>query len=346
MTLAVLPVADAEFANGQAAQGTEVLTQDKYLRDFINGSNFDPTDNIKLTVPYPWTSSHSWTVSDANTHNLSLVVSAVMAASKYGFKMSSTAAQVNSALVYLELTNGSSTVPCLEFADAGTGSTIKITKSGNGVGVESIQSGSGNSTSNFKATQAGTGPCYEASLRSLSSLNAGLTAKTLTTVYTADNTATELEIAGLTTTLPANFLKAGTTIRGKMYGRLNTAAAGPATARIKVYYGGTAGTVLLDTGAFAVTTSLANSLVDCEFLLTCYSTGATGTIEAQGKVMWNSNTIPVARGMGTAATGATNAAAITVDTTLSKDITISFVWGSAVADCTFVARAGTIEIVK
>jgi hypothetical protein len=346
MTLAVLPVADAEFANGQVAQGTEVNSQDKYLRDFINGSNFDPTNNIKTTVPYPWTSSHSWTVSDANTHNLSLIVSAVMAASKYGFKIATAAAQVNSALVYVEMSNSSSTVPSLEFSDTGSGSTIKITKSGNAAAIEAIQSGSGNSVAPVKSTQTGTGSCYEGSLRSLTSLNAGLTAKSMTTAYTADNTATELAIADLTTTLPANFLKAGTTIRGKLWGRMNTAGAGPATARIKVYYGGVAGTVLLDTGAFTPAVSLANSLVECEFLLTAITTGATGTIEAQGKVMWNSNTIPVARGMGTAGTGATNAAAITVDTTLAKDITVSFTWGSAVATCTFVARSGTIEIVK
>lgn len=343
MTQATLPTASGEYANGQPAQGTEVRADLEYLRDFINGGNFDATDNIKLTGVFPWTNRHSWTISDANNDNLSLVVSAVMASSKYGLKISSSVAQVNSALIYAQLSNASSTVPTLEFSDAGSGSTIKVTKSGNGHCAEFTQSGTSNSEPPVFINQAGTGVLLEGELRGLTGLNGTVLAKTLTSPITADNTATETTITGLTTALPANFLQIGTTIRGRFRGKIDTPGAGPATARVRIYYGAT---TLLDSGAFAVTTSLANSLIECDFDLTCLTTGATGTIEAQGKVLWNSNTAPAARGLGTAGTGATNAAAITIDTTALTNLTATFTWGSAVAGCTAVIRSGHIEILK
>jgi hypothetical protein len=50
------------------------------------------------------------------------------------------------------------------------------------------------------------------------------------------------------------------------------------------------------------------------------------------------------RGLGVAGTGAANAAVITIDTTAQKDLVVDFVWGSAVAGCTFTWRAGHVEI--
>ncbi len=341
-----LPVANSEFADGQTAQGTEVNSQDTTIRDFINGSNFDPTDNIKVTVPYPWLARHSWTVSDSANDNLSLVVSAVMAANKYGFKVSSSAAQINSALVFFELTNSSSTVPCLEFLDAGTGSSLKITKTGNGIAFEGVQSGTAATAAPFKSSQAGTGPMYDGTLRTLAGFNAAMTKAVVTTAQTISNDATETVLTDLNITLPADFLKVGTTFKAQIWGVMSTPGAGPPDARLRVYYGGTSGTVLLDTGAFTPAVSLSNSLVKMEFLLTCISVGGAGTIEAQGDVEWNSNTIPVKRGMGTAGTGAGNSATIVINTTLSKDLTVSFKWSAAVAASSFSFRGGCLELLK
>lgn len=348
MSTVTLPIADADFTddNAHVASGQDVLAQDKALRDFINGSNFDPTDNIKISVPYPWTSNHSWTVSNASTDNLALTVSAVMATNKYGFKIASSAAQVNSALLFLQLSSASSTVACLEFSDAGTGSTIKIAKSGDGAALQATQSSTSAATAPVVISQAGTGPLVSGTLRSLSGLNSCMTAAVLTTAQTADNTATEMSLTDLNITLPANFLKAGTTILGTVWGVLTTPGAGPATARVRVYYGGTAGTVLLATAATVPTINLTSALTKLTFQLTCLTTGGAGTIEAQGNLVWNSNTAPANLALDSAGTGFGNPAAIAIDTTVQKDLTISWKWGTAVAGCTFVARSGYIEIIK
>lgn len=350
MSTLTYTVADSEFNDGAVAQGTEVRTRFTDIKSFLEGNNLDASNNIKMTSAYPWTGRHSWTIADSANDNLALVVSSVMAAAKYGFHISTAAAQINSAMIYCEMTNGSSTVPFLEFADAGTGDTIKITKSGNGSAFSGVQSGTGATAAVCKMDQAGTGNLYEGTLRTFTGLNANMTSKILTTNTTVDNTATETVVSDLTLALPANFLKAGTTIRGRVRGTIATPGAGVPTGTLTVKYGDDASagaaTTLLSTGAVTHSISLAGSVVDLDFTLTCKSIGASGTIEAQGIVFWGSNTAPAGRGMGTAGTGTNNTTTITVDTTLQKDIFVSFAWGSAVSGATLVFRSGHIEILK
>lgn len=338
-------VLDGVFDDGQTANGSDVRSRTNEIKAFLEGNNLEPTANIKMSVAYPWTARHSWTVTDTANDNMALVVGGVMAANKYGFHISSAVAQVNSALQYCALTDSGSTVPVYEAVHAGTGDGFKATNSNNGTCFNGTQSSDTASASVYKGSQAGTGHVYEGTLRGVSSLNSVMRAKTITSIITADNTATETEISGTTLTLPANFLKVGTTIRGVIWGQIDTPGAGVPTARIKLYHGGTSGTVILDSGAVTHTTSLADSLVKIEFMVTCMSVGGTGTIEAQGLVTWGSNTAPAARGLGVSgATGATNDTTFTVDTTTSKDLTLTFKWGSAVAGSTFKARSGYLEI--
>lgn len=337
---------DGVFSNGQTANGTDVSSRTNEIRTFLLGNNLDPTDNIKVNVAYPWTARHSWAVTDTATDNISLVVGGVMAAAKYGFHVSSSVAQINSALIFSELTSASSTVPIYEATHAGTGIGFKASNSNDGKAFDGTLSSTSAVSPVYKATQAGVGNLYEGTLRTMTSLNAVMRAKTLTTIITADNTATETEITGVTVSLPANFLKAGTTLRGVIWGQIDTPGAGVPTARIKLYYGGTAGTAILDSGAVTHSISLADSLVKFEYIVTCISVGGSGTIEAQGILTWGSNTAPVNRGLGvSAATGATNDTTFTVDTTIANDLTLSFKWGSAVAGATFKVRAGYVEII-
>ena len=339
-------VVDSEFDDGVAAQGTEVASRTNESRTFLLNNNLDTTDNINPAMTAAWTARHSWAVSDASNDNLSLAVGAVMAANKYGAKISSSAAQINSALIYVALSNASSTVPCIEFVDAGSGSTISIAKSGDGAAITGTQSSASATTAPFVVSQAGTGPMFSGTLRALSGLNSVSLVKVVTTPQSVTNSATETVCTDLTTTLPANFLKVGTTFRGRVWGTLDSPGAGPATLRLRVYYGGIAGTVLLDTGAFSSAISLADSVVMMEFNITCLSIGGAGTVDAQGVTKWDSNTVPIDRGMGVAGTGAGNTSAITVDTTLSKDLTISMKFGSAVVGSTFRFRSGCLEILK
>jgi hypothetical protein len=345
MSTITFSIPDANFDDGQTANGTDVRSRTNQLKTFLESQGLDPTNNINVTVAYPWTAHHSWTVSDASNNNLALVVGAVMSANKYGFSLTTTQAQVNSAMFYCSLSNSSSTVPAYEAIHAGTGEGFKATNSNNGVAFSGVQSSTSASVNIYEANQAGTGTLLGGTLRSLTDLKAVLRAKTLTTITTADNTATETEVTDLTLSLPANFLKAGTTLRGVVWGQIDTPGAGVPTARIKLYHGGTSGTTILDSGAVTHTTSLADSLVKIEWCLTCISIGGSGTIEAQGQVIWGSNTTPASRGLGVSgATGATNDTTFTVDTTTAKDITLTFKWGSAVAGATFKARSGYVEI--
>lgn len=341
-------VADSEFDDDEVAEGTELVTRFNDIKTFLNNANLTSA-NLDTTANFPWTGRHSFTINDSSNTNIPIIISAVMAANKYGMSISSSAAQVNSALVFVTMSNVSSTVPCFEFSNAGTGSTVKITNSGNADGFESNLTSTSATQAPFIASQAGTGAVYEATLRTLSNLSAPLFAKNITTLTTVDNTATETAISDLSITLPADFLKAGTTIRGTIWGTMDTPGAGPATARIRVCYGGTitgGGTALLDTGAYTPTVSLSGSLIKVDYTLTCLTTGATGTIEAQGMVAHQSNTAPTWRGMGTGGTGAANTSAITIDTTASKSLVITFTWGSAVSGCTAKFRAGHVEILK
>jgi hypothetical protein len=343
MTQATLPVASSEFADGKPAQGTEVYAQDNYIVGFLNGNNLDATDNIKVSGVFPWTNRHSWTISDANNDNLSLLVGAVMTSGKYGLNISSAVAQINAPLVYMGLSNASSTVSIVSLVDAGSGSTLSITKSGNGAAIALTQSGASNTEALVKLDQAGTGAICAATLRTLTGLNAEFLAKTITSATTINNTATETNIADLSTTLPADFLKEGTTIRGRVRGIMATPGSAPATARIRVYCGAS---LLLDTGAVTPTTSLVDSAIDVDFTLTCLTTGGSGTVEAQGLVLWGSNTAPAARSLGVAGTGAGNNAAITTDTTAANLLRVTFTWGSAISGCTTVIRSGHLEILK
>ena len=77
-----------------------------------------------------------------------------------------------------------------------------------------------------------------------------------------------------TRTLPANFFKQGTTIRVRTMGVLTTdGAAGNATMDLKF-----GSTTVRSTGSFAMDNGITNGLwrVECE--ITCYTTGATGTV--------------------------------------------------------------------
>ncbi len=342
MATITFTTADSEFNDDANADGKEVRTRSNDIKTFLEGNNLEPTNNIKMTVAYPWTNRHSFTVNDASNNNVLITVQAVMDALKYGLKVISAVAQVNSALVYHELSHASSTVPVHELVNAGSGPASKVTQSGN----NSAYSGNCDQTSItanvYTATQVGTGSLLGGTLRSLASLTSVLKATVITTPITINNTDTETVV--LTVTLPANFLKAGTTIKGRIYGTIATPGASLADARFYVKYGGTAGTELLDSGAVTLGNSLVNSLVMLDFTLTCLTIGATGTAEVQGILNWGSNTAPAARGLGTAGSGATNAAAITIDTTASKALVVTFDWSAAGSGHTTVIRAGHIEI--
>lgn len=338
-------VADSQFNDGEVAQGTEVRTRFADITTFLNNNNVDGT-NLNLGAVLAWTSRHSWAVNSATNDNLALSVNAVLNASIYGLKITSTQAQTNSQLMLVDQDNASSTASAARIKNDGTGSCLEVEQIGVGSAIKSTVTGTSNTGKGVEVVNAGIGNSFETTLRTLSGLSATLLSKVATTTTTVDNTATETAFADLTTTLPANFLKAGTTIRGKVFGTVDTPGAAPATMRVLVRYGGTSGTILLDSGAITPNVDLVDSQLEVDFQVTCRTVGATGTVFAQGNTKWNSNTIPDSRGMGTAGTGAGNGATVTVDTTGANALVVDFVWGSAVAGCTANLQVGSLEILK
>jgi len=322
--------ADSLFDNNTAdADGQVVLTRYNDLKSWLNGPNVGPA-SLDLTGIYPWTARHSWTITDATHNNKALIVGGIMAVGFYGDSISSAVAQINSPLIYRELSNASSTVPIEELHNAGTGDTHKVVNTNTGAC--------------YLAETSSTGYPFKAKVRDLTDLNAPLVSKVITTPTSITNDSTETPISDATINLPANFLKIGTTIKGSFYGTLDTPGAGPATVYFKVKLGGIAGTTLLDSGTITPTISLVGSLVKIDYILTCITVGATGTIEAQGEIHWNSNTAPVVKGLGIAGTGNANIAPIVIDTTTQKDLILEFKMGTAVVGSTVAIRNGIVEI--
>lgn len=150
---------------------------------------------------------------------------------------------------------------------------------------------------------------------------------------TVANTVTETNLSGTgvgTLTLPANALAAGTTLKFTAFG-LHSATGNP-TIRVRIYAGAT---VLLDTTAVTSGNST-NAIWDLRGLVTCYTTGNTGTVWAEG--------FYEETGGGTGKFEMANTAAITLDTTTSQTLKLTVQWGTAAAGNSISMTNFTVEV--
>lgn len=141
---------------------------------------------------------------------------------------------------------------------------------------------------------------------------------TQTQTKTVANTITESALTGTgvgTLTLPANFLIAGRTLKITASG-IHSATGNP-NITIKIKFGST---VILSTGAVASGNST-NAAFEAQGLITCYTTGGTGTVWSQGFYRET--------GGGVNTFGMSNTSTVTVDTTATQAITITVTWGTA-----------------
>lgn len=158
---------------------------------------------------------------------------------------------------------------------------------------------------------------------------------TQTSTVTVANTTTETTITngGVgSLTLPANYLIAGRSFRifGSGYhSNLNTD-----TLRVKVKLGSV---VLLDTGAQASGASTNDGFI-ISAIVTCRTTGASGTVMAQGEYKEYTGT-PSAHDTYQLV----NTATTTIDTTASNDISVTVQWGTASASNTISLTNFTVE---
>lgn len=114
-------------------------------------------------------------------------------------------------------------------------------------------------------------------------------------------------------TIPANTLKAGMLVRIEAYGVYSTPAS-PGSVRYKVKLGST---VILDTTSQSMTANLTNRGWSIYGSFRVMTTGASGTVEAQGRMLFNTSAGAASQW------DMENTATITVDTTVAQDLQIS-----------------------
>lgn len=134
------------------------------------------------------------------------------------------------------------------------------------------------------------------------------------------NTITETAFS-LGYTIPANTLVAGETIDIDWQG-IATATNGTDTLRIRVYIGGTSGTLLFD---HAATDVADNNVFFGTYALIVRTTGASGTVVGRGFGK------SIAAAEGTATLKDDILASTTLNTTAAQDITVSATWSAASA---------------
>lgn len=141
---------------------------------------------------------------------------------------------------------------------------------------------------------------------------------TQTQAVTVANTTNETTMFGSgvgSETLSANYLEVGKTIRVTARGIHSTLnSSQTATFLLKI-----GGTTVATSSSFTISQALTNASFEIEALVTCYSTGALGTVWGQGMyVRSGSQTRSIA-----------STAASTVDTTGALAVDLTIAWGAA-----------------
>jgi hypothetical protein len=151
-------------------------------------------------------------------------------------------------------------------------------------------------------------------------------------------------------TIPANYMQDGRVLRLTAYGQWGIQAAGN-TFRIRVRWGGVAGTVLFDSSAIT-NDAVAKTAAQwkAEILLQTRSNGSSGTIISMGDCTFSTATSPTIATVTNygctvigSAGGITTPAATTVDLTADTALSITWTWGTANASNTATGQVYTIE---
>jgi hypothetical protein len=159
-------------------------------------------------------------------------------------------------------------------------------------------------------------------------LESSLFTQTATGTIANSTTETTISSTGVgTLTLPANFFVAGKTVRIKGHGFHSST--GSPTLNLKVKFGST----VIDATGTHTMHNVTNGYFGFESMITCRTTGASGTVFAQG-VFTDVNDLV---SMG-------NTATITVNTTTTQAITITAQWGTANAGNTISLTNLVVEV--
>lgn len=165
---------------------------------------------------------------------------------------------------------------------------------------------------------------------------------TQTADQTVTNTVTETTILGTgvgTKTLPANFFVAGKTIRLRVGGIYSTPALATPSLIIKVKYGSTVVATVTTTALLSGATNLA---FDGEVLITCRTTGGSGTVMVHGDIEYATGVA------GTIAVDPLNnaGATTTIDTTASNALDVTVQWDTNTTSRIAKSTVCTIEVLN
>lgn len=109
-------------------------------------------------------------------------------------------------------------------------------------------------------------------------------------------------------------------------------------ARVRVRWGGIAGSIILDTGALTLSASLGNQGWQLEAMLLITGSGASGQAEAQGQGALSSGLLSIT------ALQMPSSTPIAVDFTQPNDIAVTWQWTTATANNSSQMRIGWAEI--
>lgn len=165
---------------------------------------------------------------------------------------------------------------------------------------------------------------------------------TQTATKTITNTITETSIIGSgigTPSLPANFFVVGKTIRLRIGGIYTTPALATPSIVIKVKYGAT---VIATVTTSSLLSGATNLEFDGEVLITCRTTGATGTVMVHGDIEYSTGLA------GTIAVDSLNnaGATTTIDTTGGNLLDVTITWDSATTTRSVSSTITTIEVLN
>ena len=153
-----------------------------------------------------------------------------------------------------------------------------------------------------------------------------------TQAVTVSNTAVETTLLGTgvgSFTVDPNQLQIGSTLSGIALGP-HSAVSNP-TLQIRAYLNST---LILDTGVINTANST-NATWEFRGIITCLTTGVSGTIEAQGFYL--------EAGAGSNVFGMVNTGPITIDTTIAQTLNFTATWGTAAMGNSITARIVTLQ---
>lgn len=150
-------------------------------------------------------------------------------------------------------------------------------------------------------------------------------------------------------TVPANYIADGRMLKLRVKGKWSTTT-GTVTVIFRLRWGGLAGTLLCATGTITQLVSITNGLFDIEIDLIVRTNGSTGTIMANGVARVFAATAPTI-GSATGAPaiapmtagGQTAPAAVTVDLTADKALSITAQMGASSASNIIQGLQYTLE---